>query len=216
VTRSSAPTSPPQHTALLKQVTLQRELQAVYSRLQGLWPIWDCIRSIVLEGLSPASWAEQVKMHPKEVSGVLLGSLSYLAKIYADLDPAPEPAREWRLRTWVTGRGQRWRAMTVDAPNTEFRSIGCIRGLSASKNVSWKASHRLKSAISESSVAIAVISLSPAGRECPSVLRPAIFSWSFARSACHSVTRSALVLDMIGGHLLSNSKRTTFCRVEGR
>jgi hypothetical protein len=103
VTRSSAPTAPPQHAALLRQVEMQRELQAVYSRLQGTGIVWECLKAIVLEGLSPASWAAEINTHPKEVAGILLGSLSYLARIYELLDPATEPARRGRLRTWVTG-----------------------------------------------------------------------------------------------------------------
>jgi hypothetical protein len=59
---------------------------------------------MVLEGLSPAAWAAEINTHPEEVSGILVGSLGYLAKIYADLDPTmTEPARRAVLRTWTGG-----------------------------------------------------------------------------------------------------------------
>ncbi len=102
-TRSSAPDTPAQHGALIKQVAMQKELQAVYGRLQGTGIVWECLKAVVLEGLSPSAWAEQIGTHPKEVSGILLGSLAYLAGIYDDLNPPEPPVRRGRLRTWTSG-----------------------------------------------------------------------------------------------------------------
>jgi hypothetical protein len=76
----------------------------VCGRLQGVPIMWQCLWAIVLEGLSPAAWAAQIGTHPKEAMGILLGSLGFLAKIYADLDPPTEPARAGRLRTWAPSR----------------------------------------------------------------------------------------------------------------
>jgi hypothetical protein len=102
VTRSTAPTEPPGHKALLRQVELQRELEHVCGRLQGTGVVWQCLKAIVLQGASPASWAASMRMEPKTANGILLASLSSLAAAYSDLDPATPAARTGRLRTWVT------------------------------------------------------------------------------------------------------------------
>lgn len=105
-TRASAPHTPPQHAALVKQVAQQDEIKLVYNYMRGLWPMWECLHGVVIRGTSPTAWAVSVHIEPKAASGILLSSLALLARVYADIDP-PVPTPRHRIRTWAPGERSR-------------------------------------------------------------------------------------------------------------
>jgi hypothetical protein len=105
-TRASAPHTPPQHAALVKQIAQQDEIKLVHNYMRGLWPMWECLHGVVIQGMSPTAWADSVHIEPKAANGILLSSLALLARVYNDIDP-PVPTPRHRLRTWTVGERSR-------------------------------------------------------------------------------------------------------------
>jgi hypothetical protein len=123
-TRASAPHTPPQHAALVKQIAQQDEIKLVHNYMRGLWPMWECLHGVVIQGMSPTAWADSVHIEPKAANGILLSSLALLARVYNDIDP-PVPTPRHRLRTWTVGERSR--------PDGAWEG-GCINALIAREN----------------------------------------------------------------------------------
>lgn len=95
--RSTAPTTPAGHDALLDQVGRRIEVEATAAWLGALWPI---VRDVGLKGMSLAAWSAREGMNPTAAAGYLKAALDRLVTMGAQAEPERRP----KIRTFGPAR----------------------------------------------------------------------------------------------------------------